>query len=108
MKVLAFGEVLRDVYPDSAVLGGAPLNFSAHCVKCGGEGYVFSGVGKDQAGKEVLDEIRSMNVNTDFIDSLHYNNPIGTADTHHNDNHENKNYKGRNDFHCIYENFQIF
>lgn len=77
MKVLAFGEVLRDVYPDSAVLGGAPLNFCAHCVKCGGEGYVFSGVGKDEAGREVLEEIRSMNVNTDFVDIN--DKPTGTV-----------------------------
>ena len=29
-KVIAFGEVLWDVYPDKATLGGAPLNLAAH------------------------------------------------------------------------------
>ena len=31
MKLLSFGEVLWDVYPEDRFIGGAPLNFAAHC-----------------------------------------------------------------------------
>ena len=30
MKLLSFGEIIWDVYPDEKYLGGAPLNFAAH------------------------------------------------------------------------------
>ena len=35
MKVLSYGELLWDVYPEKRVIGGAALNFSAHLQKNG-------------------------------------------------------------------------
>ncbi len=67
MKILSFGEIIRDVYPDSSVIGGAPLNFCAHCVKCGAEGYMLSAVGNDSAGESVLRELEYLGVNTELV-----------------------------------------
>lgn len=67
MKLLAFGEMIFDCYPDGAVLGGAPLNFCAHFVQCGGEGALFSAVGQDEYGKQALSELQKRGVNTAFV-----------------------------------------
>ena len=47
MKVLSFGEILWDVYPDEKYIGGAPLNFAAHFSKLGGKSYMISALGDD-------------------------------------------------------------
>jgi len=50
MNVLSFGEILWDKIEDVYHLGGAPLNFAAHFVKCGGSAAIFSAVGNDRLG----------------------------------------------------------
>lgn len=67
MKLLAFGEVLWDVYPDRKYIGGAPLNFAAHFKNCGGKSAIASCVGNDALGKETLDAVGKFGVETDFI-----------------------------------------
>jgi len=67
MKILSFGEVLWDVYPDEKFLGGAPLNFAAHCVKCGLSAGMFTAVGNDELGKATVKAINSLNVNTELV-----------------------------------------
>lgn len=67
MKVLAFGEVLWDVYENDEYIGGAPMNFAAHCKKCGADSYLVTAVGKDSLGKRTLDEIQKLGINTDYI-----------------------------------------
>lgn len=67
MKVLAFGEVLWDVYPDSAHIGGAPLNFAAHFKKCGGDSAIITAVGKDELGDKTIAEIGKIGIDTRFI-----------------------------------------
>ena len=56
MKVLAFGEVLWDVYTNSEHLGGASMNFAAHFKKCGGESWIATAVGDDNMGKKAVFE----------------------------------------------------
>lgn len=53
-KLIAFGEVLWDVFPESAEIGGAPLNFASHFARLGGEAYIISAVGRDELGEETL------------------------------------------------------
>lgn len=67
MKALSFGEVLWDVYPDNKYIGGAPLNYAAHFVKCGGEAYIASAVGNDDLGTETYTAIQNLRVNTEYI-----------------------------------------
>jgi fructokinase len=45
MKILSFGEIIWDVYPDRRALGGAPLNFAIHFAARGGSAYMLSAVG---------------------------------------------------------------
>lgn len=54
MKVLSFGEILWDIYPDEKYIGGAPFNFAAHLAKHGEESYMLSCLGKDGLGEEAL------------------------------------------------------
>ena len=67
MKILSFGEIIIDEYPDGWCLGGAPLNFAAHAVLSGAEGYLISAVGKDKYGELALDKIAGLGVDTRFI-----------------------------------------
>ena len=67
MKLLAFGEVLWDIYPESEHIGGAPLNFAAHFRKCGGKSWIITAVGKDALGDKTIAEIEKMGVYTSFI-----------------------------------------
>ena len=64
MKALVFGEIIWDVYPDGAVLGGAPFNFCAHCVQCGGKGALLSAVGRDERGAQARTALRHPGVET--------------------------------------------
>lgn len=54
MKILAFGEIIFDVFDDSEKLGGAPLNFCADMVKLGAEGFMLSCVSDDRLGQNAL------------------------------------------------------
>ena len=67
MRVLSFGEVLWDIYPDKKYIGGAPLNFSAHLAKHGEEIYMLSCLGKDSLGEEALLYLKEFGILTDFL-----------------------------------------
>ena len=67
MKLLSFGEIIWDVFPSGAHLGGAPLNFAAHAAMQGADSYVLSAVGNDELGKRALGEIAALGVKTDYI-----------------------------------------
>lgn len=67
MNALAFGEVLWDVYSQSQHIGGAPLNFAAHFIKCGGEANIITAVGYDDLGNDTLDEIKGLGVGTAYL-----------------------------------------
>ncbi len=67
MKLLAFGEVLWDVYPDNKYIGGAPLNFAAHSARLGAESYLLSAVGDDELKNDTLQAVKGFNINTDYI-----------------------------------------
>ena len=67
-KILSFGEIIWDVFPDGdAVIGGAPLNFAAHAVKCGARSYLFSAVGEDALGEKAIHVLQDLGVETDLV-----------------------------------------
>ncbi|MCR5456591.1 MAG: carbohydrate kinase [Clostridiales bacterium] len=70
MRVLSFGEILWDVYPDNKYIGGAPLNFAAHFVKQGGGAYMVSSLGNDELGQMALKDLDNWKINTDFVNIL--------------------------------------
>ena len=76
MKLLAFGEVLWDVYPNDRFIGGATLNFAAHCAKHNAQAYLLSAVGNDRLGQDTLAVVRSHKLHTDYVSVLE-NIPTG-------------------------------
>ena len=58
MKILSFGEIIWDVYPDGKTLGGAPLNFAAHAALLGAKSSLISAVGSDELGNSAVEYIR--------------------------------------------------
>ena len=65
--VLAFGEVLWDVYPDGAKLGGAPFNVIAHLTQLGVHGYMVSRIGTDEFGRKILRKMDELDCPADLI-----------------------------------------
>lgn len=53
MNVLAYGEVLFDVFGAKEEIGGAPFNFAAHMARLGADVELMSAVGKDDRGTRV-------------------------------------------------------
>ena len=70
MRVLAFGEILWDLYPDNKFLGGASLNFGAHLAKHGEDVFLLSAVGQDDLGKEAIEQVKKWKINEKYISSL--------------------------------------
>ena len=81
--VVGLGESLFDVFPDRAILGGAPLNVAYHaqqlCSRGGGRGVVASRIGTDELGRQMLGELQSRQLLAEFVqqDSQH---PTGRVD----------------------------
>lgn len=68
--ILSIGEIIWDVYPESREIGGAPLNFAAHCTICGAEGLLLSAVGKDELGDEALAFLQRVGIDARFVDRV--------------------------------------
>lgn len=71
MEVLAFGEILWDVYPQERTLGGAPFNFSAHLSRLGTQVGLVSAVGEDMLGRRTRAALRDYRVDDRFVHTVH-------------------------------------
>ncbi|MBR3965615.1 MAG: carbohydrate kinase [Clostridia bacterium] len=67
MKILSFGEIIWDVYPDKKCIGGAPLNFAAHAANEGAEVSLLSAVGYDELGMDALEIIKKHGVDISLV-----------------------------------------
>lgn len=69
--IVLFGEILADVFPDRAVLGGAPFNVARHLAAFGQKPVMISRLGDDDLGARVLAGMkeRGMDVSGVQIDS---------------------------------------
>lgn len=76
MKILSFGDIIWDVYPDKACIGGALLNFSAHVAKSGATSLLMSAVGDDSLGKDALEKLKKFSVDTKYV-SVDKTRPTG-------------------------------
>ncbi len=77
MNVLVFGEVIWDVYPDNAVIGGAPFNFSAHVSLLGNEVHLITATGNDELGAAACEEMHKYGIRTDLVQKNGY--PTGSC-----------------------------
>lgn len=69
-KILSFGEILWDVYPNEKFLGGASLNFAAHLAKFGHKVDMLSALGADPLGEEARAELHRWNLGDRFVPAL--------------------------------------
>lgn len=67
MRILSIGEIIFDIYEDSAVIGGAPLNFCAHCALLGAESALISAVGNDDYSEKAINRLKGFGVDTSFV-----------------------------------------
>ncbi|MFO8049063.1 MAG: carbohydrate kinase [Desulfosudaceae bacterium] len=56
--IIAFGEILFDVFPEYKRLGGAPFNFAYHLKRLGWPVRFLSRVGDDAHGREIIQYVR--------------------------------------------------
>ena len=67
MKILSFGEIIWDVFPDDKYIGGATFNFAANLALFGADSYLLSSVGNDTLADEALVYVKKFNIKNDFI-----------------------------------------
>jgi fructokinase len=65
--VVAFGELLWDVFPTEEVLGGAPANFAYRINSLGHDGYLVTRLGNDDRGKRAAGLVRANGMSLDFV-----------------------------------------
>lgn len=67
INVICFGEVLWDDLPTGRRVGGAPLNVCYHLNKNGISSQIVSQVGDDPDGRDLLEAIEALHVDTRFV-----------------------------------------
>ncbi|MBC7842368.1 MAG: carbohydrate kinase [Gemmatimonadaceae bacterium] len=66
-RVVGIGELLWDLLPTGAQIGGAPANFSYHAGALGAEARTISRVGDDALGHELLAQLTALGVSTECV-----------------------------------------
>lgn len=66
-KIISFGEVLWDLFPEGSRFGGAPANLACHAAILGAEVTVVSAVGDDERGREAVRILEGYRVDTGLI-----------------------------------------
>ena len=69
-RIIAMGDGLWDLFPDSPRFGGATANYACHASILGGEVFMVSGVGKDDRGQALLEVYQKHGVSTDLVQVL--------------------------------------
>jgi fructokinase len=91
--VLCFGEVLWDLFPGGAELGGAPANFAGRIQSLGHRAVLVSSVGRDALGQRARELLEEHGLDTEFVQN-HPSLPTGTVEISVSD-------KGEPDFNII-------
>jgi fructokinase len=78
-KIAGIGEILWDLLPVGKQLGGAPANFAYHAQSLGASSYPVSAVGDDVLGKEIVDQLNDINLETKYIEISRIH-PTGTVE----------------------------
>lgn len=66
--ILGIGELLWDILPEKALLGGAPANFAVMAGQLGNHAAILSCIGRDDAGRNAIETLRPMPVDINVID----------------------------------------
>jgi fructokinase len=86
-SVVCFGEILWDVLPMERKPGGAPMNVAYHLHKLGIQCSLVSALGDDEAGRELVNFLKSIELSTDYI-QVTENEKTSQVLATVNDNHE--------------------
>ncbi len=66
-KIVAFGELVWDIFGEEKVLGGAPANFVFRINNFGDKGILLSRVGVDEMGREALKRIAELGISSENV-----------------------------------------
>jgi fructokinase len=77
-RVIAFGEIIWDLFGETRRLGGAPLNFAAQVHALGHRVTLISALGDDSLGREAREQIEALGLDTRMIETSPHA-PTGTA-----------------------------
>lgn len=70
-KIVCFGEILWDVFPNQKKIGGAPLNVASRLSSFGNDVAMISAIGADVWGEKLLQYLNENNINTDHVQVLY-------------------------------------
>lgn len=73
LLILGMGELLWDVLPEGAQLGGAPANFSVMAGRLGNHAAILSRIGRDELGQKAIDRLDELPADASLvqIDPMH-------------------------------------
>jgi fructokinase len=66
--ILGIGELLWDLLPDGAKLGGAPANFTVMAGRLGNHAAILSRIGRDDLGQSAIDRLDPMPVDISSVE----------------------------------------
>jgi fructokinase len=66
-KIVAFGELVWDIFQDGKQLGGAPVNLVYRVNSFGDQGILFSRIGDDELGKEAISQLRKLEISDEHV-----------------------------------------
>lgn len=67
--IVGIGELLWDMLPNGPRLGGAPANFSVMAGRLGNRSAILSRIGSDSLGRQALERLETMPVETGWIET---------------------------------------
>ena len=71
-KIVCFGEVLWDVFPDNKIIGGAPFNVAYRLKSLGIKTSIISSIGNDLSGESLIKMIKKFGIDTSFVQKHPY------------------------------------
>ena len=66
-KIISLGEIVWDIFPNEAKLGGAPLNFAYYASQNGAHSYIVSALGKDELAEQTMELVEKTGVDYSHI-----------------------------------------
>lgn len=69
-RILSFGEVLWDLFPEGERFGGAPANFACHAAILGGDVSILSAVGDDDRGGDAVMILQSLGIEISLMQCI--------------------------------------